>query len=157
MSRIVIAPNIVTAFASQYLLDNIDYVQTEAIDITGAKSNVTAKVGLISDDGVRLDIQDQIDVVVMIEKEATRTFDNVQVKLTNSNTAYRYVLSQEVVSVTVQGPASAVEQLSANNISVEADVAGLESGSKSIKLTYNIAGTCYVQSIRPSSVTVIVQ
>ena len=78
-------------------------------------------------------------------------------KLTNSNTAYRYVLSQEVVSVTVQGPASAVEQLSANNISVEADVAGLESGSKSIKLTYNIAGTCYVQSIRPSSVTVIVQ
>lgn len=157
VSRIVIAPNIVTAFASQYLLDNIDYVQTEAIDITGAKSNVTAKVGLISDDGVRLDIQDQIDVVVMIEKEATRTFDNVQVKLTNSNTAYRYVLSQEVVSVTVQGPASAVEQLSANNISVEADVAGLESGSKSIKLTYNIAGTCYVQSIRPSSVTVIVQ
>lgn len=157
VSRIVIAPNIVTAFASQYLLDNIDYVQTEAIDITGAKSNVTAKVGLISDDGVRLDVQDQIDVVVMIEKEATRTFDNVQVKLTNSNTAYRYVLSQEVVSVTVQGPASAVEQLSANNISVEADVAGLESGSKSIKLTYNIAGTCYVQSIRPSSVTVIVQ
>lgn len=157
VSRIVIVPNIVTAFASQYLLDNIDYVQTEAIDITGAKSNVTAKVGLISDDGVRLDIQDQIDVVVMIEKEATRTFDNVQVKLTNSNTAYRYVLSQEVVSVTVQGPASAVEQLSANNISVEADVAGLESGSKSIKLTYNIAGTCYVQSIRPSSVTVIVQ
>ena len=157
VSRIVIAPNIVTAFASQYLLDNIDYVQTEAIDITGAKSNVTAKVGLISDDGVRLDIQDQIDVVVMIEKEATRTFDNVQVKLTNSNTAYRYVLSQEVVSVTVQGPASAVEQLAANNISVEADVAGLESGSRSIKLTYNIAGTCYVQSIRPSSVTVMVQ
>ena len=157
VSRIVIVPNIVTAFASQYLLDNIDYVQTEAIDITGAKSNVTAKVGLISDDGVRLDIQDQINVVVMIEKEATRTFDNVQVKLTNSNTAYRYVLSQEVVSVTVQGPASAVEQLAANNISVEADVAGLESGSRSIKLTYNIAGTCYVQSIRPSSVTVIVQ
>ena len=138
-------------------MDNIDYVHTESIDITDARSNVTAKVGLISDDGVRLDVKDEIDVVVMIEKETTRTFDNVQVKLANSNTAYKYVLSQDVVSVTVKGPASAIEQLSANNISVEADVAGLESGSRSIKLTYNISGTSYVESIMPSSVTVMVQ
>lgn len=157
VSRIVISPNVVTAYGSQYLLDNIDYIKTEAIDITGAKNDVSAKVGLISNEGIRLDSEESVDIVVMIEKEDTKTFDNVQIKLVNSNTSYRYILSQDVVTVTVKGPESSIEALSANNISVEADVAGLEGGSNSIRLTYNISGASYVESITPSMVTVTVQ
>lgn len=157
ISRIIISPNVVSIYGSQHLLDNIDYAKTEAIDITDAKSDVNVNVGLVRDEGIKLDSEEKVNVIVMIEKESTKTFDNVQVKLLNSNSSNRYVLSQDMVSVTVKGPESSIEALSANNISVEADVSGLEKGSNRVKLTYNISGASYVESITPSTITVTVQ
>ena len=157
ISRILISPNVVTVYGSQYLLDNIDYVLTESIDITNARGNVSANVGLISGEGIRLDSEENVDVVVFIEREDTVTFDNVQVKLINSDASRSYSLSQETVSVTVRGPLSGISALSANSISVEADVSGLETGTHQVHLTYTIPGTSYVESISPDTVTVRVR
>lgn len=157
VSRIIVSPNIVTAYAGQTLLDSIDYIYTEAIDISGAKGDITAKAGLIADDGIRLDIENEVDVLIQIEKTTTRVFDNVQIKLTNSDSGYKYILSSDMVSVKVSGPESVMESLTANNISVEADMAGLKNGYHSVKLTYSIPGASYVESITPSTVTVYVK
>ncbi len=157
ISRILISPNVVTVYGSQYLLDNIDYVLTESIDITNARGNVSANVGLISGEGIRLDSEENVDVVVFIEREDTVTFDNVQVKLINSDASRSYSLSRETVSVTVRGPLSGISALSANSISVEADVSGLETGTHQVHLTYTIPGTSYVESISPDTVTVRVR
>lgn len=157
ISRILISPNVVTVYGSQHLLNNMDYVLTEPIDITDARGNISASVGLISGEGLRLDSEENVDVVVYIEREDTVTFDNVQVKLINSDASRSYALSTEMVRVTVRGPLSGVSALSANSISVEADVSGLETGTHQVHLTYTIPGTSYVESISPDTITVRVR
>lgn len=157
VSRIVISPNIVTAYANQAALDAIDYIYTEAIDIKGAKGDISVRVGLVSDDGVRLDNEDGVDVLVQIERETERTFDNVQIKLVNSNGGNKYILSSDVATVTVRGPESVLAALSANNISVEADMAGLQRGRNTVRLIYNSPGASYVERISPESVSVVVE
>lgn len=157
VSRIVISPNVVNAYANQAALDAIDYVYTEAIDIKGAKSDISVHVGLVSDDGVRLDNEDGVDVLVQIERETQRTFDNVQIKLVNSNSANKYILSRDVANVVVRGPESMLASLSANNITVEADVAGLRRGSNTVRLIYSSPGASYVERISPESINVMVE
>lgn len=157
VSQIIISPNIVTAYANQYLLNNIDYIFTEAIDITGAKDDVSAKVGLVSDDGVRLDNEEGVDVLVCIERETKRTFENVQIKLTNSNSSYKYTLSRDSVTVVVKGPQSLLDSLSANNISVEADAAGFKKGSNYCNLTYTAPGASYIEKISPEAINILVE
>ena len=157
VSRIVISPNIVTAYGSQNLLDAIDYIYTESIDIEGAKTDVGVTVGLISDDGIRLDNEEQVSVLVKIEKATSKTFDNVQIKLAGSNSSYKYILSKDVVSAVVNGPESVLAALSANNVSVTADVAGLKPGSYTIKLNCSTPGSSYVESIYPDTITVLIK
>ena len=157
VSRIIISPNIVTAYASQTLLDGIDYIYTEAIDISGAKNDISVKANLIADDGIRLDFEGQVDILIKIEKTTTKVFDNVQIKLTNPDSGHKYALTTSVVSVKVSGPKSILDSLTANNISVIADVAGLQSGYHNVKLTYSTPGASYVESITPETVTVYVK
>ena len=153
VSRIIISPNIVTAYGSQIALDKDDYVYTESIDIEGATSNVAAKVNLISTDDIRLDVTDSVDVYVQIERQTTRTFDNVPVNLLNTGN-YQYELSSKYVSVTVTGAESVLENLSQNSISVECDVAGLTSGSTQVRLNATVTGSAYMTAISPQTVTV---
>ncbi len=156
VSRVIVEPSVVKIYGMQELLDTVSYVYTSPIDISGAKNDVSQQVDLVGTDGIKLDFQEKAKVVISIEEKATKTIDNVLVNLTNTNSGYDYSLNQNAVSIRVTGPKSIVNNLSAGNFSVQADMTNYDKGRHTVTLNATLSASAKIEQISPSNVIVTV-
>lgn len=154
VSRIIIDPAITTVMGAQSLLDNVDYVYTSAVNISGATSGVSQTVSLLSIDGVEVDKSAAFQVQVMIEREAVRTIDDVAITLINQQSGYNYQLDVPTCAVTVRGPASVVNVLSNTDIEAKVDVGALGLGDHKQGIRVVTSANATVEVAEPVGVVV---
>jgi len=156
VTRVAILPTTVTIQGDYWSLDLISMLQTTAIDIAGAKSDITVRPSLVTPDGVDIIGDITINVVVKIEPQIRKTLNNVAVTIKNPADNYQYTLDQSTVNVTLEGPRSLVEDLTATDIAVFCDVDGATYGQKILTLEVDCDGGIEVYSLDPNQVTVTI-
>lgn len=154
VTRVLISPTTAVLQGEYQELDKISTIRTVAVDITDAKSDVSAQPTLVQPDNVTILGESSVNVIVKIEEKVQRTFDNIPVTVRNPAENYQYALEQDTVSVTLEGPKSLIEELTAADITVYCDVEGAVYGQQVKSLTVNCPSGTSLYSIDPMQMTV---
>ncbi len=154
VSRIVADPAVATITGAQNDLDKVDYVYTSAVNISGASGNITEDVTLLNADGITVDRNRTFRVVVVIEKESSKTINDVVISLTNTKANYNYNLSTNTVNVTVQGPESAINSITSTDITAQLNASDFKTGSNQAFLQLTSKSNVEIRSAQPLFINV---
>lgn len=101
------------------VISGLQALETDPVDLEGAKANVTRKVGLRIPDQVSTDKVRNVTVrIELIQKTFSeeQQFEQIPLKLQNLDAALNAALSDTVVSVLVQGETSSIKKLKSSDI-----------------------------------------
>ncbi|HKQ74893.1 MAG TPA: CdaR family protein [Blastocatellia bacterium] len=152
--RVKLDPGEVEIQGPQSLVNKTDSVTTEPVNIDGYQADFQRSVEVeVMQDSLRVNTQGQIKLSVNIgERRATRRFSNVHVQWPDKNANER--LLTKSVEVEVFGPKSAVEKLTASNLRVEINTAGLPPNANSVIPNVQLPANIEVKNTIPREVKV---
>jgi YbbR domain-containing protein len=136
----------------------VEEVSTRPLSIDGIAATTSREARLTLPEGTRLSA-DVDEVVVTIEVEpviATRTL-LVGVVCRNAGGNLACLPQQDQVAVLVSGPASALADLAAADLSVVVDAGGLDAGEHQLTPNVSLPDGVELESVSPGSVTVLLQ
>lgn len=158
ITTITVEPAIVTVFGMPEDLATVEEVSTRPLSIDGIAATTSVEARLTLPAGTRLSA-DVNEVVVTIEVEpmlATRTL-LVGVVCRNADGNLACLPQQDQVAVLVSGPAAALADLAAGDLSVVVDAGGLDAGEHQLTPTVSLPDGIELESISPGSVSVVLQ
>lgn len=135
VTNISVSPPAVTVFSDDpRLVDSLPgFVETTAINISGAKENIDTKLSLVLADGISIVGEQQVEVHVGISAiEGSLTFDNMPLTITGLDQNLQALTSPDLVNVIVSGPLPSLEKLTRAQLKIILDLAGLQEGKTSV-------------------------
>ncbi len=155
ISRVVVLPSVVTAFAQMSILNSVSYVYTEPIDVAGLVDGFETTVRLVVPDNVTI-FDDEVEVWVEIEKVVSRNFANVLV--TFENVPKELSLNKQAdifVDVSVSGSQSVINALTFSDVKIYADLTDAKAGTNVVNLKASLPQGISDISIEPDVVKVV--
>jgi YbbR domain-containing protein len=154
-------PSTVLVDGPQELLDKLNVVlQTEPVDITGATENLSRSVGIEGlPEGVHVvDPADgQVEVFVQIGQRGVRQeLPGLRVVPVNLGPDLEATISPTDVTVVVVAAADVLSRLSADDLTVQVNVAGLGPGAYTLKPTVSLPPNVQWISTAPEEVKVTI-
>ncbi len=144
VTGVQIAPPTITIQGSAPVLSDVNYVSTEPVDISGAKTTITQVIPLDLPPGVSSTTFSAVTVSIYIAPVVGQVSANVPVTVKNLGANLTTSATPLVVKVTLKGPLSRLNKL---DIEPVVDVSGLGPGQYSLP----------VQVSAPPDVTVVVE
>ena len=159
LDSISVAPPVVTVYSSNPDLVNAlpGVVETQPLDLTEAKDNVTLHVPLNLPSGVSA-VGDQTVVIQagISAIQSSLTLSGQHVEITGLPANMDAQISPESVDVILSGPLPVLNALSRQDVHVTVDVSALAVGSYQLTPTVQIlAANVTVESLLPATVEVI--
>jgi YbbR domain-containing protein len=153
-------PAIVTVYSENIqLIDSLPgYVETNVLDLSGAKADIEKQLGLNLPAGVIVIGQQTVDVQVGVAPiEGTRPISYRPVEITGLSDGLNAQISPQTVDVILSGPSPVLDSLLASDVQVRIDLAGLVPGTYQLTPIVTISQqNVIVQSILPGTVEVII-
>ena len=144
------------------ILDTLDVVSSAALDVSGQSDTVTRRLRVIVPQGCEAS-PSEVTVRVNIERVLTRTFAGLPVQVQRSRGVRLKRVAPETGTVVISGPASLVESLSPDELSISIDVrdlmpGGVYSRMASVELRRpEAAGLVAIEPVLPESFEVELQ
>jgi len=149
-------PSAVTVVGPPANLANVNVVNTEPVDATGATSTISRQVGLALPDGVAAAGSESVRVTVQVAPLVlTQAFTTVPV-VEDLDTGLQVTSQLPAVQVTVQGPASSLQSLRSSDLRATVSLAGLGPGSQRVTVEVTAPAGLTVQSVNPRVITVTI-
>ncbi len=120
VNKIQVDPQIVTISGEIDFLKDVDFVETEAIDITGTSSSVSTRAKLVPQDKINLLVDK--DVKVMIFVTGTPSIKSLTPSINYQNGGGRKASLSETITVTVSGPLNILNSLKSDNVILNVDL-----------------------------------
>jgi YbbR domain-containing protein len=147
-------PQLINIIGSSELLNQIDQIETEPIDVSGATSTLTETAALRFQ-GAQPQSSDITTATVTIEITPLNQPFQVQVpvpvQVVNANENLMVSVEPTVIPVTLEGTITAFEQLRADELQATVDVSGLGPGTyqltPALQVPTNIAVTSALSSV----------
>ncbi|SDC76983.1 CdaR family protein [Shouchella lonarensis] len=158
IDEIEIEPNEVTIYGSNDILEEIEFVESEPIDLAGMSNEEKFSAKVRMPKGIERVEPKEVTASFQLAEEQSKTFVSRPIKVTGKNDDQQVVFmegSEETVDVTVFGTASRLKQISAEDIHVTVDVSQLDHGEHTLPL--KVTGPFYVQFETEKEVRVYVQ
>jgi YbbR domain-containing protein len=159
LTSITPTPQIVTIFSSDSSLirEMPGFVETEPIDLTGSTDDIEQRVRLVLPDGVFVDGEQNVLVLVGIAAIESSITLNLPVELIGLPAELEAMISPETVDVIVSGPLPILDGLQPLDIRVVLDMAGLEPGTYNLEPRIEIIPVgLFAQTLLPSTIEVII-
>lgn len=157
VSRIVVEPSTVKAFAPQEILDTLMYLEAESVDVDGLSAPTSFNAAVTAPSGVSLS-QDSVTVVVQIEPVDSVTFACPLTDLRNGPKDLKWTCAVESCSVTLFGTSAYLQTLTADDVKLYVDLSGVsEPGSYELTVQAELPTGVTSSSVSPSAVTVTVE
>jgi len=130
LTSITPTPQILTIFSSdaQLIRAMPGFVETEPIDLTGATDDIEQRVRVVLPDGVFIDGEQSVLVLVGIAAIESSLTLNLPIEMIGLQPGLEAALSPETVDVIVAGPLPILDGLQPLDIRVVLDMAGLQAG-----------------------------
>lgn len=129
-------PEEVEVFAVSEVLENVDTVQTEAIDLAEITESGTIEVGFNLPDGVNTGEMETIEVTVQVEE--ARVIEEMAIEgeeLEEGQDVTFIDPAEPVMDIMVTGNEAVLRELSPDDFRVIIDLSGLEAGEHSVPIT----------------------
>lgn len=137
IDSIIPSKKTVTIIGSKDVIDNIEYLETEEIDISNINSDYKTEAKIICPEGVKISGEENIFVQFKITDNQliTQTFSGIKISYKDKNEdEYSYELPDSV-DITIQGTKEQIDQITEENILIEASLKDLKEGS--YQVTWN--------------------
>ncbi len=129
MTGIEVEPPIVTVRGSREALESLPgYVETLPVEIDGATSDVRAEVGLVLPEGISIQGEQTVTVIVRVEPVIGSITIQRQVKIQGLRLVYTATVSPDMVDVIISGPLAILDELDLEDVRVVVDLFDLEQG-----------------------------
>ena len=133
-----VLPNSITVEGPEDVLDDLLFVHTEPVDISGASQSVSQRVGMADlPAGVSViePVSGQVEVRVAIQDSSStlQTLPNLPVSALNAPAGFEVVIAPETVDATVEGPITTLSEMTPEDITVVVDVRGLNAGTYTLR------------------------
>lgn len=157
-----VIPSTILVEGPDEALDNLLFVNTEPVDISGASQSVSSRVGLAGlPDGVSIvePVSAQVEVRVAIQDSSatTQTLANLPVNVLNVPAGYTAVVEPEMIDVNVQGSVTNLANMTSDDITVVVDVNSLEPGEHTLRPVVALQGNGVMSTgTNPETVTVTI-
>lgn len=141
VTDVTVQPEAVLVAADAQVLEQMSAAVLDApIDITDATTSqsVTVRIKKLTD-AQNMNIGEALVHVEIAEKQRERTFKNVPILITGVQETQQVKLSSKSAHVTLSGPYHFIEDLTADDIILSVDLAGLASGEHLVGIACNVA------------------
>jgi YbbR domain-containing protein len=160
LTSVAAFPPIVTVYSANSATINSlpGYVETTALDLSGAQADIEKGLGIVLPPDVTLIGDQSVTVKVGIAPiEGSRTISYRPVEMIGLATGLNAQLSTQTVDVILSGPLPVLDSLEISAVSVQVNLGGLAPGTYQLTPVVSIAGqTLKVESILPGTVEVII-
>jgi len=143
ISNIRVEPVLVTVYGRQSVIDTLPaYLDTEPIDVNGAKQDVVKRLALALPEGVLVlgegagkeGILVQVSIQPLLGGQTIRR----DVKLLNVRFGLRATASPKTVDIILSGPMPALQELKPDDVEVVLDLFGLSKGTHKVAPRVNL-------------------
>jgi YbbR domain-containing protein len=149
-----VEPSAATAIGDPRALADVNYIETQPIDVSNASSTQVRRIQLAPPRGIGL-VQVQ-PVTVTVRLSPIDTTQVIRIQPTIQGLTPGYVLVGEVppLDLTIRGPAPTLRALTNRDFSATLNVSGLEPGPHSLTPNVSVPSGIRLDSTEPSSITV---
>jgi YbbR domain-containing protein len=160
LTNVSSSPAVVTVFSKDTTLINAlpGYLETTALDLSDANSNIETRLALILPTGVTLVGDSTVLVQIGISPiQGSLTLTNRQIITVNVGTGYQARIAPEYVDVILTGPLPTLNSSVISNLRVVLDLKGLGPGTYHLTpvVELTVEGVV-VESILPGTVEVVI-
>lgn len=135
-----ITPSTIEIAAEQEILDEIDYLELEGIDISGASSSIYQLMTIKVPKNVTLLGSSVVEAFIDIrEKTSQIAFSDIPIKVVGLGKGQKAELSVEVASLQLTGRISLIKAIDRSEVEIYVDVTGLRPGTHFIPLDFKLA------------------
>ena len=158
LSRISVVPTTVEIEGQPEDLERVDSVQTQPVDLSGARSDVQRDVGFIRPAGVLI-VSDQplASVTIVVEPLEDSTTIQAAVVIVNLGTGLQAVAEPAALQLVIAGSANILRELSGGDIVAEVDVRNRAPGLHQIRPVINVPPGVGVELVIPPIVEVRIE
>lgn len=156
--QVQIEPPLLGIEGPQSYLANLTQVKTESINLREQRHSFKTTLDVeLPQPSLRVINRASVTLTVELgERRTSRTLNDLPIQMMGASGSLR--ASTKVVSVTLFGPQSVVENLHANDVRVEANLAELPVNSDTLpvrlRLPGNLTKQVEIKSLNPSSITI---
>jgi|GEM_PF-2734760 len=151
-------PKRVLVSGPEKLLNNIDYLESEEIDLSKLKKSQSLKVKLRKSEEFIEYKGEIITVKFYIEKKVTKEFKNVPVLFINRNRNLKITPDSLTAIVEIEGPESIIKNMLPGELTLTVDLSGIEKkGVYILRINQPMKEFVKIKNMNPSEVKVLAQ
>lgn len=153
----MVEPTTVTVVGDPSELNNLSYLSTKPLDVSGASGDLTTAVEPDLPTGVSLARRQSL--IVRVDISAIQSSETIRVApvVRGAAEGRQAVVSPPYFEVVITGPMPILSALKPQDIRISTDVTGLVTGTHQISPTVSIPSGLRLDSMRPDSMTVEVR
>lgn len=157
ISNIAVNPSTVTLVGDPSVMRQLPgFVETEPVDVSGARQTITRTVGLVLPDKVAVEGGGTVEVVVDVSATlGGRTIQRPAI-VRGLGEGLQAEVSPSRVDVILSGPLSELSQIQADDVLVILDLSGLDVGTHQVEPLVFTSGSLKAESIVPSTLEVVI-
>jgi YbbR domain-containing protein len=157
LQPIEVEPATVTVVGSPATLANVNYVDTEPVDVSGLSSSVVRRAQVVPPQGLTL-LQPQ-PVSLTVRVTALTTSQTLRVTPTIQGLGPGLLIGGDVpqVDVTLSGPAPTLQTITPRDFQVVLDLSGLGAGQQQVEPKVAVPGGFTLTSVDPPKVTITIR
>lgn len=142
VKRVRISPSLLRAAGTEEALDAAEHLFVDMpVNVSGAKETFTQNVRAKKPADLAYLSSEMLTVTVEIEPVTiSRTFDSTKLSVRGTGSSLRASLPVKAVSLTLEGPQLALEDLRVSKVSAYVDVTGLKEGVHELPVKMHVEG-----------------
>lgn len=154
---LTIEPSIVTVVGAPAVLNDITYLATRPVDITGAASDLIRDAELILPQGVSVAQRQRVIVRVRVNPiESTQTL-NLTPTIEGLNDTLEAIVVPSTIAIGISGPMPTLSVTKATDFQAIIDVNGLSAGSYSLSPRVSIPSSLRLNQVSPEKISIIIR
>ncbi len=157
ISNVSVTPSVVTIIGSPTIIDKLPgYVETEPVDIKGARESISRQVKLNLPQGVSVLGEPTVLAQVEIKPiEGGITLEKA-VTIQGLQPGYRASVAPETVRVILAGPLPVLAELKPEDVTITVNLLGLGPGTYKLRPVASVPENIRVESIIPETLEVVI-
>jgi len=157
LQPIEVEPSTVTVVGSPATLANVNYVDTEPVDVSGLSNSVVRRAQVVPPQGLSLLQPEPVSLTVRVSPLTTSQTLRVTPTIQGLGQGLQLASDVPPVDVTLSGPAPTLQSLTPRDFRVVLDLTGLGPGQYQIEPKVAVPGGFTLESIDPTRVPISIR
>ncbi|MGI6575614.1 MAG: YbbR-like domain-containing protein [bacterium] len=154
VDEVKVIPQLINVYGTQDTLDQLEYLETNVLDLSGATDSITQDLRVLLPPGVQ-SAQEWVRVSVAISAQTEEKTLQVPVQVNNLRAGLEAQVAPDTVSVTVAGPYNLVNSLEVQDIRAFVDVNGFEAGQYRLRVQLALPIDVQQIALEPEEIVLI--